>query len=892
MPLAPGTTIGPYKLTRSLGAGGMGVVWAADDVRLGRTVALKFLPPAVSTDLLALERFRREAQTASALNHPNICTIHDIGSTPEGEQFIVMELLEGQTLRGRLEAGPVSVDQVLEWAAEIARGLQAAHAKAIVHRDLKPENLFITADGRVKILDFGLAKLTEPSLDIFSSNTPTALHTATGIVLGTVGYMAPEQVRGEAADHRADIFAFGAIVYELLAGRRAFAAPTATETMHAILHAEPAEPSDAGSHPGLMRTVRRCLQKQPDRRFQSTSDLTFAIESLAARDSGAWHVASPPGGASHRRRNTTAWMVGSAALAALGGYAFGQLRSTSEVRPAVVLSALPPEGSAFGTSVLSPDGKWLAFSESGTSRSHLWIRPLHSAVAQRLSATEGATNPFWSPDSKALGFFADRQLKVIDIAGGPPRVLCSVQQNRGGSWSREGEIIFAPDLGGTLMRVPASNGPPSMLTSLDLTRGEATHRWPYFLPDGRHFLYFVRTTRPEHDGVYVSSLDGATPRRLFAASTNAVYAPPGFVLFVRNGTLLAQDFDSTSLTLSGAPRPLVERVGYALQLNRAGVSVSETGMLAYGDAETTQLVWFDKANQRKEPALAGDHYYAQLWLSPDGSRVAFDRPDASGANDIYVSDVDRPQIAWKLTVDPASDVRPVWVGNDRVVWSSLRKESYNLYMQGVAGNSREELLVASTDRKYPSSVSSDSRWLLFDAESSGSSSDVWILPLESPRQPCRVLGSEFAERQARISPKGRWVAYTTDRDGSAEVYVTDINAALAMAATRPTSRSCLASTGTRVSASGGTQPMWRSDGTALFYLVPDGQLMSVPISPTDATLRPGLASTVLRTASPERGSSTQTYAPSPDGETFLVITPTRPTNAATVVLNWTALMVR
>jgi hypothetical protein len=430
-------------------------------------------------------------------------------------------------------------------------------------------------------------------------DTETALQTTPGVVLGTVGYMAPEQVRGEIADSRADIFALGATLCEMLTGRRAFQAASAAETMHAILQSDPVDHAAAGSSvsPVLARTLRRCLEKRPDRRFQSAGDLAFALETLSGADVPAPADAAPirPVAA---RRNWLPWTVAATvALAAVIYVALSDQRRANDDAMAV-LSLLPPEGSSLGTFAVSPDGQWLAFAESSSVRRQLSIRRLDASAPRRLPGTDGAKDPFWSPDSSSVGFFADGQLKVIAVAGGPPRPLASVQQSRGATWNQNGEIIFAPNLTGPLRRVAAAGGTPRDLTTLDKSIGQSTHRWPFFLPDGQHFLYFVRTTRPEHDGVYLGALDGSPGRRLIASSTNAIYAA-GTLLFVRDGTLMAHTFDTGALSLSGTARPLVDKVGYALQLNRAAVSASETGVLVYGGDETTQPTWFDRQGNRR-----------------------------------------------------------------------------------------------------------------------------------------------------------------------------------------------------------------------------------------------------------------------------------------------------
>src|SRR5712692_4264261 len=593
MTLVTGTRLGRYEIRSQLGAGGMGEVYRARDEKLNRDVAIKVLPATLSQNADRLRRFEQEAQAAGALNHPNILAVYDVG-THDGAPYVVSELLEGESLKERLGDGPLAQRKTIDYAVQIAHGLAAAHGKGIVHRDLKPDNLFITKDDRIKILDFGLAKLVEP---IGEGVGQTEIATRRvqidpGTVMGTVGYMSPEQVHGYHVDHRSDICSFGAVLYEMLCGRRAFHGDSAVETLNAILKEEPPELTTTNRNivPALERVVWHCLEKSPERRFQSATDIAFALEAISGSSgvSGQTMTAMASLPVRSRIRKQLPWII--AALLALALIAalplvFLYLRNAPASRPNVVRSMIPPPENAhllyFNEMAVSPDGLRLAFVAIGANGvTSLWLRPLAALSAQPLAGTEGASLPFWSPDSRFIGFFADGKLKKIDAAGGPPQTLCDAPSGRGGTWNRDGVIVFAPDIFSALYRVSAAGGAPAPLP-LDKSRKEKVQHFPCFLPDGRHFIYRAGMTtayaRDEGNGIYAGSLDSSEYKLILRADTYAVYAS-GHLLFWRDGALMAQPFDAQSLQLSGEAVPVAEQVQMSLTEVRAVFSASENGV--------------------------------------------------------------------------------------------------------------------------------------------------------------------------------------------------------------------------------------------------------------------------------------------------------------------------
>jgi eukaryotic-like serine/threonine-protein kinase len=883
MTLAASTKLGRYEIRSQLGAGGMGEVYLARDPKINRDVAIKVLPAAFSSDSERLRRFEQEAQAAGALNHPNILSIYDV-DTHDGSPYVVSELLEGDTLRGQLNGTVLPVRKAIDYALQIAHGLAAAHAKGIVHRDLKPENLFVTKDGRVKILDFGIAKLIEPR-DGSEAHTdlPTRkLNTDPGTVVGTVGYMSPEQVRGQRVDHRSDIFSLGVILYEMLSGKRAFRGDSAIETLNAILKEDPPELSESNSqiNPALERVVMHCLEKRPEQRFQSARDVAFALEALSGLSSSRTMAAALSLTAGRpKNRERLAWIVGLLGLLVALPFAIAYLRRAPVDERVLKVSVLLPEKATMPgmtAMALSPDGRRLAFVASSEGQYFLWVRSLDTLSAQALPGTEDASSLFWSPDSRFIGFFAGGKLKKIDATGAPPQTLCDAKAgSRGGTWNRDGVIVFASGASGLLYRVSAAGGEPSPVTTLDQSRFEISHTWPYFLPDGRHFLYFVRSSQAESGGIFIGSLDSKDTKRLLSTTLSAAYAPPGFLLFLRNEMLMAQRFDADELQLIGEPFPVAEHVAYNVGIGRGAFSVSENGVLAYrtGGGQINQPLWFDRGG-KQIGSLGAAGFYVTLSLSPDERRVVEARLDTqTGTTDIWLFDLSRG-IPSRFTTHPAPDLNPLWSPDgSRIVFSSLREGVSNLYQKVAGGVGNEEVLLKSSEAKVPDDWSSDGQFIVYETLNPKTKWDLWVLPMSGDRQPFPFLQTEFNELQAQFSPDGKWIAYTSDESGAREVY----------AQTFPASGGKW-----RVSTDGGSQPRWRHDGKELFYIAFDRKLMAVDVK-LGATFEAGVPKTLFGTRVLTL-TSERTYAVTADGQRFLINSTLEETSATpiSVVVNWTA----
>jgi serine/threonine protein kinase/Tol biopolymer transport system component len=854
----------------------MGEVYRAKDTRLDRTVAIKVLPAQVTDRADLRQRLEREARAVSSLNHPHICALFDIGQQ-DGFDFLVMEYLEGESLAQRLTKGALPLDQVLRYAIEIADALDQAHRHGITHRDLKPGNIMLTRSG-AKLLDFGLAKLRGPEPVLSSqSSLPTEARALTekGTLLGTLQYMAPEQLEGKDTDARTDIFAFGAVLHEMATGRKAFQGKSQASLIAAILEHEPAAISTLQplTPLALDRVVRKCLTKDPEERWQSAHDLKAELKWIAESGSQSGRAAT----ALTRRqsRERLAWgLAALGLLTALLALAVPPLYRTPSETPLLCLSVATPQGTA-GTSLfaISPDGRKLVLGSKGG----LWVRPLGSLEAQPLPGTENAQTPFWSADSRFIGFLADGKIRKVEASGGPPQTMCNAPGvwPRGGSWNREGVILFATEGGEarTIHRVAASGGEPTAVTRLDLSRQERAHFFPYFLPDGRHFLYLAQSSQPEQSGIYLASLDSQDTMRLVSTNRKAEYAASGHLLFLREGTLLAQPFDAERLELRGEPTPVAERVAASdVTRSYAAYSVSQSGLLVYRSGpgwEGDQLVWFDRAG--KPLGQVGTAGYVHPWLSPDEKRVAAVRWGDQAR--LWLIDLARGTSS-RFTFGPADDFSAVWSPDgSRIVFASNRTGVFTLYQKPVSGTGNEELLLPSGHDNIPTDWSVDGRFLLYEDRHPKTQADLWVLPMRGEAKPSALLQSPFNEWQGQFSPDGQWVAYCSDRSGQSEVYVRSF----------PESGFELP-----ISTGGGGNPRWRRDGKELFYLAEDRKLMSVQIQRAAHRLEAGVPRPLFETRVRGAIDRRTHYAVTADGRRFLFATPTAESSVApiTVVLNW------
>jgi eukaryotic-like serine/threonine-protein kinase len=871
MPLASGTTFGSYEIRSLLGMGGMGEVYRATDGRLARDVALKFLPQEFAADSDRLARFRREAQLLASLNHAHIATIHGLEEAG-GNPALVMELVEGPALSDRIAQGPIPIDETLAIAKQIAEALEYAHERGVIHRDLKPANIKFTSNGQVKVLDFGLAKaLSNEMSSSNQSNSPTISLAATqaGMIMGTAGYMSPEQAKGKSTDRRADIWAFGVVLYEMLTGRTMFSGETASETMAQVMMKEPDWALLPASTPRRIQDLlRRCLVKDPRNRLQAIGDARIEIE--AALNPA---LAEPVGAASApNRRRERQWMSATLVatlIAVVLGFLY--LRPATTTLPKTRLEiTTPPAGQAISNFAISPDGRKVVFLASTEGKTQLWIRPLESETAQPLAGTENATFPFWSPDSRSVAFTADAKLKRIDTTGGGAQTIADVPGLGGGAvgagtWNSAGIILFTPSTTGPIYAVPAAGGQSVEVTRLEKP-DHASHRHPYFLPDGHHFLFFVAGTQTVQ-GVYIGSLDSKEIRRLMLGVSSAIFAPPDFVLFRRDSALLAQHLDMKTLELKGNPYPLAERVSAITQaVGEAAFSASRDGVIAYRPPLTNdrQLTWFDRSGRQTATLGQPDAFSGGNGphISPDGRTVALSRT-INGNPDVWLIDTARG-IVRRFTSDPASDNGPVWSPDGaKIVFYSRRSGPQNLWLKPLDGGSEERLL-ESSENNNPTDWSPDGRFILYDRES-----DVWALPVQGDRKPFAVVHSNFDETNGRLSPDSHWVVYESNESGRTEVYVQRFPGPGGVS---------------QISTNGGTNPQWRMDGREILYRAADDRLMAVPITPQADGQR-------LEPATPEPLFSIPPGAPydiTRDGQRILIGAPVgdATTPPITLILNW------
>jgi Tol biopolymer transport system component len=951
--LSPGTRLGPYQVIEPIGAGGMGEVYKASDTRLDRTVAVKVLPPHWSDNAEMRQRFEREAQTLASMNHPHICVLHDIGKHGDAD-FLVMEYLQGETLDARLQRGPLGLGEALKTALEIADALDKAHRKGVVHRDLKPSNVMLTETG-TKLLDFGLAKWAEPGSkgsSFISSHAETAARggrqtksdlTSKGTILGTLQYMAPEQLEGDDADARTDVFAFGALLFEMITGKKAFEGKSRVMLIAAIAASDPPAVSsiDPSAPAALDHLVKTCLAKDPADRWQTARDVLAELEWIAAGGAEA-AVAAPVRPGKTILPRALAAAVGLAAGVGLasaflyfrGAASVDELRFRVPIQLSADTAVAGGRGGNAGASqgfqgvsgvavfdpanfAISPDGRSIAFvarQTNGTGDSwYLFVRSVHSVTPQRLAETENATLPFWSSDSRFVAFMSGPKLKKVEASGGPPAEICDAAGFLGGTWNRDGVILFGSSQG--IYRVPAEGGKPEALTHIDA--GQSGHYWPHFLPDGRHFLFTAWSGQASNRAIFAGSIDSKTATKVLAAGSNAGYAEPGYLVFHREAAVYAQPFDAARLSVSGEPARIADEITYDGSNGMGHFSVSRSGALAYNfnssgssgatggsqtDLSEWQLTWVNRTGQILD-MVGPPAAYRGIEVSSDTKRVAVHRHDVNGG-DIYVLEPNGSDK--RLTFDASQhNSSPVWSPDgSKIAYASLRKGKWGLYQNLSDGSGTEEVLYESDLLAVPSSWSPDGKRLVFWVQDPKSAGDIWVLTLDD-KKAAKLIATPFNETHPQISPDGKWIAYTDNsKDGRSEVYVQPFPAG--------TGRY-------QISNNGGDWARWRGDTKELFYhsignfnspgvdagaITTRGQLISVSINANGASLEHSIPAdivifTLLNLA--HSGGPYQMYAVSPDGQRFLIAQYSAPASGAgisqigpdtfsglTIALNWAA----
>jgi eukaryotic-like serine/threonine-protein kinase len=898
--LTSGARLGPYEVQSPIGAGGMGEVYRGRDTRLDRAVAIKLLPASFADRPERRQRFQIEARAISSLQHPHICTLFDVGEQ-DGQVFLVLEYLEGETLDDRLIRGPLPSADVLIYATQIASALDHAHRARIVHRDLKPSNVMLTESG-AKLLDFGLAMGPALAPTATSTTASFALDKLTmeGTLVGTFQYMAPEQLEGKPADARTDIFALGAVLYEMATGRKAFDGDSQASLIASILTEHPpaitsvctALDSDSAVV-ALEHVVERCLAKNPDERWQTMRDVKLELDWIAKGRTST--RASTLIRRRFRPREAAAWLVALVAILAAPTLALWPFRSTPVEATRFIVSLPPGTTTAVSESrtrmALSPDGRRLAMVVAREGRQQIWIRSLDSVTAEPLASTEGGISPFWSPDSRFVGFFSPGEgaLKKVEVAGGPARTICKAGVDSVPTWGADGTILFTQFLDG-IYRVSADGGTPTRVTRLDKSKRELNHYWPQFLPGGRSFLYMATALEPSGlratPSVYVASFDSPKLTLLTRLHSRMMYSEPGYLLFVQDGALLAQRFDTTNLRLVGEPTRVADGVLYLRTVGNGSFTVSANGVLAYqGGGAESRVVWSDRRGNTTETGWATQDY-GTLQLSPDGQSVAVDVSDPrTGTGDIWIADVSRGAPV-RFTSDPDDESRPVWSPDgSRVLFRSTRggpeslrigSAAPNLYVR-VVGTGSEEMLVADPSPLRPEDWSRNNRWISYTRTTRKTGSDIWLMPLSEGGKPFPFLSERFDERDGKFSPDSRWIAFVSTEAGPPEVYVAPVG--------EPGARK-------RISVGGGTTPRWGRDGRELFYAAADNQtIMQVTINsgPTFAAEAPTRLFSVAAPRAAPSGLGGMVYDVTPDGRFLISIQDGQPpASLITVVLNWTA----
>jgi eukaryotic-like serine/threonine-protein kinase len=900
MSLAAGTKFGPYEIVSPLGAGGMGEVYRARDSKLGREVALKVLPEAFAADATRMARFHREAQLLASLNHPCIASIYGFEDSGKVHAF-VMELVEGPTLGDRIAAGAIPLSEALGIAKQICEALEFAHERGIVHRDLKPANVKVTPDGAVKVLDFGLAKALETQdsgVNIANSPTLSVAATREGMILGTAAYMAPEQAKGRAADRRSDVWAFGCVLYEMLGGKQPFSGETVSDTLAEVLKVDPdwtALPSDTPT--GIQKLVRRCLLKDPKQRLQAIGEARIAIEQTlnpTSQVSGIDFVAPTGAGSAAEEaqrpawRRVLPWAVAAIFLVAAGILAAQLWRVASVPERSVRSYILAPDQAtfvfqaAFGAPVLSPDGQRLVFNaKSSGGNEMLWVRELDSLTSRPLEGTQGAAFPFWSPDSQFVGFFASGKLMKIDVSGGPAQTLCDAPSGRGGTWSASGVIVFAPKVAGSLAQVSAAGGEPIAIFADDKTGQQLTVRWPVFLPDGNHFLYWsgnpFAVGTGEINGIFLSSLDGKQRQFLFPADSDALYAAPGYLLFLRGETLMARPFDADGLKLTGDAVPIAEHIGNPQRYRLGHFSVSQHGELIYEGSETEagQVVWMD-AEGKQLSTLGEREGVLDVRLSPDDKTLIETIEDPGSNNsDLWLVDLSRG-VRTRFTFDPASHGYPAWSPDEKeIAFSSTHAGNLSMFEKAANGTGDIEPLAADGVEQLVSDWSRDGRYLAYNRldPQTGGGFGIWILPLFGDKKPFSFIQSQYNLLTPTFSPDGKWIAYSSQESGRREIFISSFPGG---------------SSKFQVSANGGSAPRWRADGKELFYISDDNKMTAVEIQEKGGSVEIGNTQALF----PVNASSSLLlpYDVTNDGKKFVVVVPVASSGAEpiTLVTNWVA----
>ncbi|MGA9965159.1 MAG: protein kinase [Terriglobales bacterium] len=894
MTLAVGTKLGPYEIQSLLGAGGMGEVYRARDTRLDRVVAVKVLASHLSSSPELKQRMEREARAISSLNHPHICQLYDIGSH-DGTDFLVMEFLEGETLAERLRNSGLPLTEVFRIGIDVAEALSVAHRSGIVHRDLKPGNIMLTAGG-AKLMDFGLAKplgmqqaapgsgTAPPSFTAvatLSGPSPLSPLTTAGSIVGTIQYMAPEQIEGKEADARSDIFAFGAVLYEMVAGKRPFSGKSQISLASSILESDPAPISalKPDTPAGFEHLVTTCLQKNPEERYQSAQDIKLELQWIAADRPAPAVATAAPEPAKKTKKERIGWAAVVAAAIVLGAVAAilfyhptHPVRSIRAVIDPPEKTSLNLTGDSAGPPVLSPDGASIAFAATAADgKTALWVRPTNTLEARMLPGTAGAMFPFWSPDSHSVGFFAESKLKTIDLSGGTAQVVCDATLGRGAAWGPDDVILFSAGPISPLLRVNASGGTPSAFTSINAAQ-HTSHRWPFFLPDGQHVLYLAMhhdPTKSANNTIYYASLDGKENRPLFHSQTNAIYAD-GFLLFARGDQLMAQAFNPSSGKLSGSPLSVLTGVMNDAATWHMDASASEDGLLIFasGASGDVQLVWVDR-NTKQISTIADKLTDLQSGvLSPQGDRVAMQIN--AGETDIWVLDLARG-VRTRLTFGPVGNTAPQWSPDGVwIAYESARDGRFGIYRKHSDGSGAEELLVSDELTIVPTDWSHDGKFVLYSRPLSGVGPihQTWSLPLEGDLKPSLVL-----ERggDAKLSPDGRWLAYVSGESGTVQVYVVAFGGGQGK---------------WQISANGGVMPRWSKDGKELYYFDPTYSLFAVAVNAAGSALQFGTPQTLV---SNWTVPSVPLYDVSPDGKKILLDrVPQQVSQSVTVVTNFTA----